>query len=242
MDYQTAFILNVCVNIKNLRMIAWKGSTHLDSHGRHLAWGTQTLKLESLDIVAIHDVGIVPLLKIQPTLRSLRLPDTYHGPFTDLLPTDLPCLRSVAGGMSAVMTLVPNRPVEDVETGTSAFFAIGDMGTDGQVMVHCARLFRQLERSTTLIKRLVLRLEFLGPGRDFYVGHIFRQVFDSGRSILRGLEEFEIKAESLQMPRVRPSFGFSNSGLTYLKAHSPTIWYEKSSSTSCGDGRWHRLR
>jgi hypothetical protein len=219
MDYQTAFILNVCVNIKNLRMIAWKGSNHREFHGHHLAWGTRNLELESLDFVAIQAVGLGPLLGSQPTLRSLRLPDKYHGTFNDLLPTHLPCLRSVAGAMEAVMTLVPNRPVEDVETGISAYFSTGGThGTDGAVVSYCAKLFRQLERSTKPIKRLVLRLDFLGPGSYFGVVRVFRLMFDSGRLILRGLEEFEIKAESLKMPLVRPSFTFSIHGSPRPKA------------------------
>ena len=184
-------------------MVAWQGLYSIYYPGRHLACATQNLKLESLDIAATRKTDIGTLLTSQPTLRSLRLPNK-HTSFNDLLPSDLPCLRSVAGGMSVVMKLVPNRPVEDVEIVPSGFNL-----TDRLFMDSCASLFERLGQSTRLIKRLALRAGIFTRGKNWFLEDTFHKVIDLGDSILRGLEEFEIQTESLQMPRVRSSFGLS---------------------------------
>ncbi len=209
-DQPTPFILDVCVNIKNLRMFAWRGVTHLQYHGRHLAWGTRNLKLESLDFDNL-GMGVIHLLKNQPTLRSLRMQDKYNWSFDDLLPTDVPCLRSVAGSVWAVDKLVPNRPVEDVEVGMSPFYFTDTDPQDRKFLDTCASFFKQLERSTKPIKRLVFRLQLTQRGKSLDVADTFHKVIDLGESIriLRGLEEFEIQTMSLQMPLVHSSFGLS---------------------------------
>jgi hypothetical protein len=197
-DHPTPFILESCVNIKNLRIIPWWGETYLSYQGHHLAWATRNLKLESLDIAPSH-IRVIHLLKSQPTLRSLRLPNKYKWPFEDLLPTDIPCLRSVAGSVRWVEKLVPNRPVEDVEVKMSPYY----------FMATCPGFFEQLGRSTEPIKGLVLQLKFADGRKVVDVSDAFHKLIDLEDSILRGLEEFEIRTASLQMPLVGSSFALS---------------------------------
>ena len=210
-DMTTSIILDICVNIKNLRMTAWGGPTHLSFDGLQLARGTQKLKLKCLDIVDARSIKLGPLLANQPTLTSLRMPFECVDTFGHLLPTDLPQLRSVAGRTTLIGSLVPDRSIEEVDVWiTDATHPVYAPGSNSQPFLEgCGEFFRQLRRSTKLVKRLVLRFAFIRGiflrEEPFDEADTVHKVIGVAVSNLKGLEDLEIRAKSIHMPLVRLS-------------------------------------